>query len=121
MRSIQKVHLKQRGKQATRNDGLGNTTIAAGLKSVTVFGAKLTSTQGNPVRVTGLTFNFTGSTDLVNNAYRLLHSDMVGELQNRGWQQVLVKRNTPENNVDQLNGNAQEHFGGNSGILYRQF
>lgn len=59
--------------------------------------------------------------DLVNNAYRLLHSDMVGELQNRGWQQVLVKRNTPENNVDQLNGNAQEHFGGNSGILYRQY
>ncbi len=58
--------------------------------------------------------------DLVNNAYRLLHSDMVGELQNKGWQTVLVKRNTPGNNVDNVNG-VDEHYGGNSNSLYRQF
>ncbi|MDD4151377.1 MAG: S-layer homology domain-containing protein [Candidatus Gracilibacteria bacterium] len=60
---------------STRTDGLGDTTIASGLKGVTVFGSKFTSTQGNPVRVTSLTFNFTGSTSFVNNAYATLYVD----------------------------------------------
>ena len=52
--------------------------MASGLKGVTMFGAKFTSTQGNPVRVTSMTFAFTGntsSTTFVNNAYATLYVD----------------------------------------------
>lgn len=59
--------------------------------------------------------------DLVNNAYRLLHSDMVGELQNRSWQQALVKRDTPNGTVDDPNINNPNRYGGNSGLYYKQF
>ncbi len=59
--------------------------------------------------------------DLVNNNYRLLHSDMVGELKNNGWPQALAKRNTTNGNVDDPNGTTQEHYGGNSNSLYRQY
>jgi GWxTD domain-containing protein len=57
--------------------------------------------------------------DLVNNNYRLLHSDMVGELQNRMWQQALVKRNTPDGNID--DPNISGRHGENSGLYYKQF
>jgi len=57
--------------------------------------------------------------DLVNNNYRLLHSDMVGELQNRMWQQALVKRNTQEGNID--DPNISGRHGENSGLYYKQF
>jgi GWxTD domain-containing protein len=59
--------------------------------------------------------------DLVNNAYRLLHSDMLGETKNLGWQQILAKRNTNNGNVDNPNQNYQQHFGGNSNDLFRQY
>lgn len=56
--------------------------------------------------------------DLVNNAYRLLHSDMVGEQQNYKWQEMLVKRNSGASNVDSNSGNNQ--YGTNSGYYYKQ-
>ena len=56
--------------------------------------------------------------DLVNNAYRLLHSDMVGEQQNYKWQEMLVKRNNGATNVDSNSGNNQ--YGTNSGYYYKQ-
>jgi len=59
--------------------------------------------------------------DLVNNAYRLLHSDMLGETKNPGWQQILAKRNTNNGDVDNPNKNNQEHFGGNSYNFFRQY
>ena len=58
--------------------------------------------------------------DLVNNAYRLLHSDMVGELQNYRWQQALSKRNSPNRDIDDPNDGNYRHFGGNSRELYEQ-
>jgi GWxTD domain-containing protein len=59
--------------------------------------------------------------DLVNNAYRLLHSDMVGELKNPSWQYTLSKRNTTNGNVDDPNYYMQDHFGGASNDLFRQY
>lgn len=56
--------------------------------------------------------------DLVNNAYRLLHSDMVGEQQNYKWQEMLVKRNNAGQNVDSNAGSSQ--YGTNSGYYYKQ-
>ncbi|MNE52490.1 hypothetical protein D3C80_1471650 [compost metagenome] len=56
--------------------------------------------------------------DLVNNAYRLLHSDMVGEQQNYKWQEMLVKRNNSGQGVDSSNGSSQ--YGTNSGYYYKQ-
>lgn len=56
--------------------------------------------------------------DLVNNAYRLLHSDMVGEQQNYKWQEMLVKRNNSGQNVDSNAGSSQ--YGTNSGYYYKQ-
>lgn len=50
--------------------------------------------------------------------YRLLHSDMIGELQNHRWQYVLNKRNTPGVNLDDPTGGAPDHFGGNSSRYY---
>jgi GWxTD domain-containing protein len=59
--------------------------------------------------------------DLVNNAYRLLHSDMLGELKNPSWPQILSSRNTNKGNVDNPNQNVQDHWGGNSDDLFRQY
>lgn len=59
--------------------------------------------------------------DLVNNTYRLLHSDMIGELKNPGWPQTLSKRNTNNGNVDDPNMYNQNHFGGTSNDLFRQY
>lgn len=59
--------------------------------------------------------------DLVNRAYRLLHSDMVGELKNPSWPQRLSKRNTVNGNVDNPNANNVDHWGGNSNDYYRQY
>lgn len=57
--------------------------------------------------------------DLVNNGYRLLHSDMIGELQNYKWQLALVKRNTQDGDVDNTRGGS--NYGGNSEYYYRQY
>lgn len=59
--------------------------------------------------------------DLVNNAYRILHSDMIGELKNPAWQQILSKRNTNNGDVDDPNRNNHEHWGGNSNDYFRQY
>ncbi len=59
--------------------------------------------------------------DLVNNTYRLLHSDMIGELKNSGWQKELSKRNTKNGNVDDPNGDVQDQFGGNASEYYEQY
>ncbi len=57
--------------------------------------------------------------DLVNNAYRLLHSDMIGELKNNSWELALNKRNTTFGNVDDPNANIQQSYGSNSSINYK--
>jgi GWxTD domain-containing protein len=59
--------------------------------------------------------------DLVNNTYRLLHSDMQGEMQNYRWQQQLAKRNSTNSNIDDPNDGNTKHFGGNSQQLYNQY
>ncbi len=59
--------------------------------------------------------------DLVNNAYRLLHSDMIGELKNPSWQLVLNKRNTSNGSVDDPNQNVEKSYGGNSYNNFRQY
>jgi GWxTD domain-containing protein len=59
--------------------------------------------------------------DLVNNAYRLLHSDMLGELKNPSWPQTLSKRNTNNGNIDNPNEFLQQNWGGNSNDFFRQY
>lgn len=59
--------------------------------------------------------------DLVNRAYRLLHSDMIGELKNNSWPQILSKRNTVNGNIDDPNQNNINHWGGNSNDYFRQY
>jgi GWxTD domain-containing protein len=58
--------------------------------------------------------------DLVNNAYRLLHSDLIGEQQNYRWQQALSKRNSSNINIDDPNDGNKDHYGGESNYYYRQ-
>lgn len=66
-------------------------------------------------------FVFYSPTNL-NQDYRLLHSDMVGELQNYRWRYALNKRNTPDENLDDPNGSGyQNHFGGNSSLYYNSY
>ena len=59
--------------------------------------------------------------DLVNNGYRLLHSDLIGEQQNLRWQQVLSKRNNPNQNMDNPSDGNVDHYGGESNYYYRQY
>lgn len=59
--------------------------------------------------------------DLVNKTYRLLHSDMIGEIKNNGWQQELSKRNTKGGNVDDPNGNVRDQYGGNANEYFEQY
>ena len=59
--------------------------------------------------------------ELVNRAYRLLHSDMIGELKNNAWPQILSKRNTIDGNIDNPNSYNIDHWGGNSNDLFRQY
>ncbi|EKE29137.1 MAG: hypothetical protein ACD_2C00221G0019, partial [uncultured bacterium (gcode 4)] len=66
----------------TRNDGLGATSLAAGSKVVTVYGAQISSSRGNPVTVSSASFTFTGSnlstsTGFLNNAFATLYVDGV--------------------------------------------
>lgn len=59
--------------------------------------------------------------DLVNNGYRLLHSDMIGELKNASWQLQLNKRNTTNGTIDDPNQNIEQNYGGNSINNFRQY
>lgn len=59
--------------------------------------------------------------DLVNNTYRLLHSDMVGEIKNNSWPQELSKRNTRSGGVDTPNSHVIDKWGQNSQDDFRQY
>ncbi len=59
--------------------------------------------------------------DLVNNHYQLLHSDMQGELKNYRWQQLLTKRNSPNQNIDDPNDGNKDHYGGESSDVFQQY
>lgn len=59
--------------------------------------------------------------DLVNNAYRLLHSDMIGELKNNAWPQELSKRNTRSGGIDDPNSHVIDKWGQNSLDDYNQY
>lgn len=65
-------------------------------------------------------FIFYSKTNL-NKDYTLLHSDMIGELQNYRWKYALNKRTTPDHNLDDPSGGADPHFGGNSSIYYNSY
>ena len=62
------------------------------------------------------------NTTNINNDFKLLHSDMVGELQNNRWQFALNKRNTSDGDIDsQTGGGFQEHYGRNSSLYYNSY
>jgi len=52
--------------------------------------------------------------DLTPNTYRLLHSDMVGELKNPSWQYDLNSRNNKRGNVDEPNEYNPDSWGNNA-------
>lgn len=52
--------------------------------------------------------------DLVTNTYKLLHSDMIGELKNPRWQYELNSRNTKNGNVDDPNEYNPSSWGNNA-------
>ena len=61
----------------TRTDGLSNTAISAGTNGLTVYGLRLSSTQGNGVTLSNLVLDITGNnvgtTGYNNNAYLTLY------------------------------------------------
>ncbi|PKR79615.1 hypothetical protein CW751_14050 [Brumimicrobium salinarum] len=61
------------------------------------------------------------STTNLNEDYRLLHSDMIGEIQNYRWKYALNKRNTPDSDLDDPTGGAKPHFGGNSSLYFNSY
>ena len=66
-------------------------------------------------------FIFYSPTNL-NNDYRLLHSDMLGEIQNYRWKFALNKRNTPDTNLDDPYGAGEDnHWGRNSSLYYNSY
>ncbi|WP_107037252.1 GWxTD domain-containing protein [Brumimicrobium mesophilum] len=65
-------------------------------------------------------FIFYSRTNL-NKDYTLLHSDMIGELQNFRWRYALNKRDSPDNDLDDPNGGSNSHFGGNSSRYYNSY
>ncbi|MEZ4936961.1 MAG: GWxTD domain-containing protein [Crocinitomicaceae bacterium] len=56
--------------------------------------------------------------DLVTNDYQLLHSDMIGELQNYRWRHDLMQRNSPSSNLDDPADGVLDHWGGNADDFY---
>lgn len=66
-------------------------------------------------------FIFYNTTNL-NNDYRLLHSNMVGEIQNRRWRLEINKRNAFDNDLDSDTGTRnRDHWGGNSDLYYNSY
>lgn len=65
-------------------------------------------------------FIFYNKTNLINE-YLLLHSDMIGEIQNYRWKYALNKRNSPDNDLDDPSGGSNPHFGGNSSRYYNSY
>ena len=71
--------------------------------------------------LTNRRFIFYNTTNLTNN-YFLLHSDMVGEIQNRRWRYELNKRNTYDNDLDDPRGTGStDHWGRNSDLYYNSY
>jgi hypothetical protein len=46
---------------------------------------------------------------------------MVGELKNYRWQHLLTKRNSANSDLDDPNDGNIDHFGGESGDVFKQF
>ncbi len=61
------------------------------------------------------------NTDLIGRNFRLLHSDMNGEIKNENWPRALNSRNSTNGDVDNGNGGVEEHYGRGSTNLYRQY
>ena len=59
--------------------------------------------------------------DIVGNNFRLLHSDMLGEIKNFKWPGLLTKRNNSTINVDDPLEGGFDHFGGQSRDNYNQY
>jgi GWxTD domain-containing protein len=59
--------------------------------------------------------------DIVGNNYRLLHSDLNGEIKNFKWPGMLRKRNNSTTNVDDPLEGGFDHFGGESTEVYNQY
>lgn len=57
----------------------------------------------------------------LNNGYKLLHSDMIGELHNYRWQYVLNKRNTPGGSGFSPTGGTPNYFGQSAWRDYNTF
>lgn len=57
--------------------------------------------------------------NLATNEYVVLHSNLQGERSNYRWQHELNKRNSAFSDIDDPNDGNTEHWGGNSGIYYR--
>jgi GWxTD domain-containing protein len=62
------------------------------------------------------------NTTNVTNDYRLLHSNMVGEIQNRRWRLDINKRNAFDNDLDSDRGTGnRDHWGQNSEWYYNSY
>lgn len=59
--------------------------------------------------------------DVVGNNFRLLHSDMLGEIKNFKWPGLLTKRNNSTINVDDPLEGGFDHFGGQSRDHFNQY
>ena len=59
--------------------------------------------------------------DLTNNAYRLLHSDVRGEVQNLRWQQYLQKRGSHNTDAYDDGDGVNDFFGGQGNELFNQY
>lgn len=59
--------------------------------------------------------------DLIGENYRLLHSDMIGEIKNANWERALNARNSTNGNVDDGNNGVEQHYGGQSRELFEQY
>lgn len=59
--------------------------------------------------------------DLTNNAFRLLHSNMVGEINNPAWPRDLNRRASGIGTTDDPNSQTYDHWGGNADDMMKQF
>lgn len=71
--------------------------------------------------LTNRRFVFYNTTNLTNN-YVLLHSDMIGEIQNKRWRYALNKRNSFDNDLDDPVGTGNtDHWGRNSDLYFNSY
>ena len=71
--------------------------------------------------LTNRRFIFYNTTNLTNN-YVLLHSDMIGEIQNKRWRFALNKRNSFDNDLDDPAGTGNtDHWGRNSDLYFNSY